>query len=186
MYGLLGLLTTSGENSMSTAPLEIYLLRKMETCSILILSAVCPDQIQIDDQKWIASIRMFDDFTYSFAYIRNRLFLLLLHSQTFSTLSEDDLCAHTRTHAHAHTHTHTHTHTHMHTLSLTHSHTHTLSLTHTHTHTLSLSLSLSLSHTHTHTHTHTLSLSHTRTHTLSLSLTHTHTHDGGSSHVPFK
>ncbi len=28
MYGLLGLLPTSGENLMSTAPLEIYLLRK--------------------------------------------------------------------------------------------------------------------------------------------------------------
>ncbi len=41
MYGLLGLLPTSGENFMSTAPLEIYLLRKMVTCLILILPAVC-------------------------------------------------------------------------------------------------------------------------------------------------
>ena len=40
MYGLLGLLPTSGENFMSIAPLEIYLLRKMVTCSILILPAV--------------------------------------------------------------------------------------------------------------------------------------------------
>ncbi len=29
MYGLLGLLLTSGENILSSAPLEIYLLRKM-------------------------------------------------------------------------------------------------------------------------------------------------------------
>ncbi len=29
MYGILGLLRTSGENVMSTTPLEIYLLRKM-------------------------------------------------------------------------------------------------------------------------------------------------------------
>ncbi len=41
MYGLFGLLPTSGENFMSTALLEIYLLRKMVTCSILILPAVC-------------------------------------------------------------------------------------------------------------------------------------------------
>ncbi len=40
MYGLLWLLPTSGENFMSTAPLEIYLLRKMLVCSILILPAV--------------------------------------------------------------------------------------------------------------------------------------------------
>ncbi len=40
MYGLLGLLSTSGENFKSTAPLEIYLLTKMVTCSILILPAV--------------------------------------------------------------------------------------------------------------------------------------------------
>ncbi len=40
MYGLLGLLPASGENFKSTAPLEIYLLRKMVTCSILILPAV--------------------------------------------------------------------------------------------------------------------------------------------------
>ncbi len=40
MYGLLGLLPTSGENFMSTAPLEIHVLRKMVTCSILILPAV--------------------------------------------------------------------------------------------------------------------------------------------------
>ena len=40
MYGLLGLLPTSGENVMSIAPLEIFLLRKMVTCSILILPAV--------------------------------------------------------------------------------------------------------------------------------------------------
>src|SRR4029434_5367014 len=40
MYGLLGLLPTSGENFMSIAPLEIFLLRKMVTCSILILPAV--------------------------------------------------------------------------------------------------------------------------------------------------
>ncbi len=36
----LGLLQTFVENFMSTAPLEIYLLRKMVTCSILILPAV--------------------------------------------------------------------------------------------------------------------------------------------------
>ena len=41
MYGLLGLLPTYGEHFMSIAPLEIYLLRKMVTCSILILPAVC-------------------------------------------------------------------------------------------------------------------------------------------------
>ncbi len=40
MYGLLGLLPTSGDNFMSTAPLEIYLLRKRVPCSILILPAV--------------------------------------------------------------------------------------------------------------------------------------------------
>ncbi len=34
MYGLLGLLSTSGENFKSAAPLEIYLLRKKVTCSI--------------------------------------------------------------------------------------------------------------------------------------------------------
>ncbi len=39
-YRLLGLLPTAGENFMSTAPLEIYLLRKTLTCSILILPAV--------------------------------------------------------------------------------------------------------------------------------------------------
>ncbi len=41
MYGLLGLLPTSGDNFKSTAPLEIYLLRKTVTCSILILPTVC-------------------------------------------------------------------------------------------------------------------------------------------------
>ena len=46
MYGLLGLLPTSGEHFMSIAPSEIYLLRKMVTCSILILPAV--DLIQIN------------------------------------------------------------------------------------------------------------------------------------------
>ncbi len=40
MDGLLGLLPTSGENFKSTAPLEIYLLRKKMTCSIPILPAV--------------------------------------------------------------------------------------------------------------------------------------------------
>ncbi len=40
IYGLLGLFPTSGENFMSRAPLEIYLLRNMVTCSILILPAV--------------------------------------------------------------------------------------------------------------------------------------------------
>ncbi len=40
MYGLLGLLPTSAENFMSTAPLEIYLLGEMVTYSILILPAV--------------------------------------------------------------------------------------------------------------------------------------------------
>ena len=40
MYGLLGLLPTSGEHVMSIAHLEIYLLRTMVTCSILILPAV--------------------------------------------------------------------------------------------------------------------------------------------------
>src|SRR4029434_6974215 len=40
MCGLLGLLPTSGEKFMSIAPLEIFLLRKMVTCSILILPAV--------------------------------------------------------------------------------------------------------------------------------------------------
>ncbi len=39
MYGLLGLLPTSGDNFKSTATLEIHLLRKMVTCSMLILSA---------------------------------------------------------------------------------------------------------------------------------------------------
>ncbi len=40
MYRLIGLFLTSGEHFMSTAPLEIYLLRKMVMCSILILPAV--------------------------------------------------------------------------------------------------------------------------------------------------
>ncbi len=40
MYGLFGLLPTSCENFISTAPLEIYLLWKMVMCSILILPAV--------------------------------------------------------------------------------------------------------------------------------------------------
>ncbi len=40
MYGLLGLLSTSGENFMSTTPLETHLLGKMVTCSILILPAI--------------------------------------------------------------------------------------------------------------------------------------------------
>ncbi len=178
MYGLLGLLTTSGENSMSTAPLEIYLLRKMETCSILILSAVCPDQIQIDDQKWIASIRMFDDFTYSLLTYAIACFCCFFTARR-SVLSQKMICVHThaRTHTRTHTHTHTHTHTRTHSLSHTHTRTHSLSHTLTHTHTLSLSLSLSLSqHTHTHAHTHSLSLSHTHAHTHSLSLSRTHTH----------
>ena len=41
MYGVPGLLPTSGENFMLIAPLEIFLLRKMVTRSILILPAVC-------------------------------------------------------------------------------------------------------------------------------------------------
>ncbi len=41
MFGLLGLLPTYGENVLSTAPLEIYLLGIMVTCSILILPSVC-------------------------------------------------------------------------------------------------------------------------------------------------
>ncbi len=45
MYGLFGLLPTSAENFMSTAPLEIYLLRKMVMCSILILPAVAKNII---------------------------------------------------------------------------------------------------------------------------------------------
>ncbi len=40
MYGLLGLLPTSGANLKLTAPLEIHLLRKIVTCSMLILTAV--------------------------------------------------------------------------------------------------------------------------------------------------
>ncbi len=40
MYGLFGLLPTSGEHFKSTTPLEIYLLRKIVMCSILILPAV--------------------------------------------------------------------------------------------------------------------------------------------------
>ncbi len=40
MYGLFGLLLTSGENFISTLPSEIYLLRKMLTCLILMLPAV--------------------------------------------------------------------------------------------------------------------------------------------------
>ncbi len=40
MYGLLGLLPTSGEHFMSAAPLQIYLLGIMVTCSILILPTV--------------------------------------------------------------------------------------------------------------------------------------------------
>ncbi len=40
MYGLLGFLPTSGDNYLSTAPLEIYLLTKMVACSIFILPAV--------------------------------------------------------------------------------------------------------------------------------------------------
>ncbi len=40
MYGLLRLLPISGENLMSTAPLEIYFMRKMVACSILILPAI--------------------------------------------------------------------------------------------------------------------------------------------------
>ncbi len=40
MYGLFGLLPTSGENFISTAPLEIYLLRKMVMCLILMVPAV--------------------------------------------------------------------------------------------------------------------------------------------------
>ncbi len=40
MYGLLELLPTSSEHFKSTAPLEIYLLGKMVTCSTLILPAV--------------------------------------------------------------------------------------------------------------------------------------------------
>ncbi len=35
MHGLLGLISTSGEDFISTALLEIYLLRKIVTCSIL-------------------------------------------------------------------------------------------------------------------------------------------------------
>ncbi len=41
MCVLLGLLSTSGDNFMSAASLEIYLLRIMLTCSIHILPAVC-------------------------------------------------------------------------------------------------------------------------------------------------
>ncbi len=38
-------LPTSGENFMSTALLEIHLLRKLVTCSILILPAVCINEL---------------------------------------------------------------------------------------------------------------------------------------------
>ena len=41
LCGLLGLLPTSGDNFMSIAPSEIYLLRKMLTRSILIFPVVC-------------------------------------------------------------------------------------------------------------------------------------------------
>ncbi len=47
MYGLLGLLPTSGENVMSTAHLEIHLLGKMVMCSILILPTVCANMQRV-------------------------------------------------------------------------------------------------------------------------------------------
>ncbi len=50
IYGLLGLLPTSGENFKSTATLEIYLLGKIVTCSILISPAVLP-QLTENSQK---------------------------------------------------------------------------------------------------------------------------------------
>ncbi len=40
MHELLGLLPTAGENFKSKAPLEMYLVRKMVTHSILILLTV--------------------------------------------------------------------------------------------------------------------------------------------------
>ncbi len=52
MYGLFGLLSTSGENFMSTAPLEIYLLRKMVTCSMLILPAVQTHSRAMHPRHW--------------------------------------------------------------------------------------------------------------------------------------
>ncbi len=152
------MLPTSGEHFMSTAPLEIYLLRKMVMCSILILPAVCPDQIQIDDQKWIAFIRMFDDCI---------ILHVCLHMQSLvsAASSQPDVQYSLRRLFVCRSYTHTHTterqtdrQTDM--LTLTHSHTHT----HTHTHTQQRDRqtdrqtclhSLTLSHTHTHTHTHT-------------------------------
>ncbi len=40
LYGLFGLLPTSGENLMLTAPLEKYLQGIMVTCSLLVLPTV--------------------------------------------------------------------------------------------------------------------------------------------------
>src|SRR4029434_8036036 len=78
--GLLGLLPTSGENVMSIAPLEIFLLRKMVTCSILILPAI-----------YIYTHTQTHSLTLTHTYT---------HSQTHT---------HTLSHTHIHTFTHTHT-----------------------------------------------------------------------------
>ena len=45
MCGLLGSLLTFGENLITIAPLEIYLMIKMLIYSILILPAVCLEKI---------------------------------------------------------------------------------------------------------------------------------------------
>ncbi len=56
MYRLIGLLTTSGENFKSTAPSEIYLLRKKVTCSILILPIYIYKKLKININKILTKI----------------------------------------------------------------------------------------------------------------------------------
>ncbi len=51
MYGLLGLSLLFGENVMSKAPLEIYLLGIRVTCSILILPAVYSQDMHQDEGR---------------------------------------------------------------------------------------------------------------------------------------
>ncbi len=72
MYGLIGLLPASGENVMSTAPLEIYLLREMVMCSILILLIYCNCDIS---SPWVTTVLLFPKMCLS----DNLMFLITLY-----------------------------------------------------------------------------------------------------------
>ncbi len=54
MYGLLVLLLTSGDNFKSTAPLQIYFLRKMVTCSIFFIIYISSASFRLEEtMRWL-------------------------------------------------------------------------------------------------------------------------------------